>query len=201
MKTIAKRILMICMVAMFATACDTLASIATQGQELLTLIKCNFKFNSLSDVEMLGLKLKKGMTKEDLNITQLANLTKALLTKSLPVNFNVNLDATNPNSTNAAMSKMDYVIALNSKEVVSSSLSRNINIPANSSNVVSIPVSTDLFKLFSSETGDAITNMAFKLMGAKSNPVDLTAKVKPYITIGSQSLSYPDFITINKTLN
>ena len=89
MKTIAKRILMICMVAMFATACDTLASIATQGQELLTLIKCNFKFNSLSDVEMLGLKLKKGMTKEDLNITQLANLTKALLTKSLPVNFNV----------------------------------------------------------------------------------------------------------------
>ena len=99
------------------------------------------------------------------------------------------------------MSKMDYVIALNSKEVVSSSLSRNINIPANSSNVVSIPVSTDLFKLFSSETGDAITNMAFKLMGAKSNPVDLTAKVKPYITIGSQSLSYPDFITINKTLN
>jgi len=201
MKTIAKRILMLCMVAMFATACDTLASIATQGQELLTLLKCNFSFNSLSDVEMLGLTLRKGMTKEDLNVSQLANLAKALLTKSLPVNFNVNLDASNPNSTNAAMSKMDYAIALNSKEVVSSTLSRNINIPANSSNVVSIPITTDLFQLFSSETADAVTNIAFKLMGSSSNPVNLTAKVKPYITVGSQSLSYPDFITINKTLN
>lgn len=201
MKTIAKRILMLCMVAMFATACDTLASIATQGQELLTLLKCNFNFNSLSDVEMLGLTLKKGMTKEDLNVTQLANLAKALLTRSLPLNFNVNLDATNPNSTNAAMNKMDYAIALNSKEVVSSTMTKNISIPANSSNIVSIPVSTDLFQLFSNETGDAITNIAFKLMGSSSNPVNLTAKVKPYITVGSQAISYPDFITINKTLN
>ena len=201
MKTIAKRILMICFVALFATACDTLSSIAQQGQELLTLAKCNFKFNSLSDVEMLGLKLRKGMTKDDLNVTQLANLAKALLTRSLPMNFNVNLDATNPNSTNAAMSKMDYIIALNQKQVVSSTLDRNINIPANSSNMVSIPITTDLFQLFSNETGDAITNIAFKLLGSSSNPVDLTAKIKPYITVGSQSLSYPDFITINKTLN
>ncbi len=192
---------MLCMIAVFATACDTLSNIATQGKELLTLAKCTFKFNSLSDVQMLGLNLSKGMTKDDLNFTQLANLSKALLTKSLPMTFNVNLDATNPNSSNASMSKMDYIVALNSKQVVSSTLDQSINIPANSSNMVRIPITTDLFQLFNSETADAIVNLAFKLTGSQSNPVDLTAKIKPYINVGTQSISYPDFITINKTLN
>jgi hypothetical protein len=73
-------------------------------------------------------------------------------------------------------------------------------VPANSTNVVSIPIRTDLFQLFSGESADAIVNLAFKLAGANSNPVNLGIKVKPYITIGSQQLAYPDYISINKTL-
>ena len=201
MKIIAKRILMICVVAIFATACDTLSSLATQGKELLNLAKCTFNFNSLSDVELLGINLSKGMSKSDLNVTQLASLTRALLNKTLPMTFNVNLDATNPNSSNASMSKLDYIVSLNQKQVVNSTLNKSISIPANSSNTVSIPITTDLFQLFSGETTDAIVNLAFKMTGSSSDPVDLTAKIKPYINIGTQAIAYPDFITINKTLN
>ena len=99
------------------------------------------------------------------------------------------------------MAKMDYIITLNGKEVVSTTMNKSINVPANGSNVVSIPITTDLFQLFSGESGEAIMNLAFKLAGANSNPVQVGLKVKPYISINGQQLAYPDYITMNKVLN
>ena len=149
---------------------------------------------------MLGVNLSKGMTKDDLNATQLLNLANALMKRELPVTFNVKLDVENPNSIAAAMSKMDYIVSLNGKQVISTTMSNSINVPAKSKNTITIPVTTDLFQLFSGESADAILNMAFKLAGASSDPVKLGLQVKPYITINNQQLAYPNYITINKTL-
>ena len=149
---------------------------------------------------MLGVNLRKGMTKSDLSVGQLLQLTNALMSKSLPVTFNVNLDINNPNSTAASMTKMDYILTLNNKQIISTTMNNSISVPANSSNVVTIPVTTDLFQLFSGESADAILNLAFKLAGATSNPVNVGIKVKPYITVGGQQLAYPDYITMNKVL-
>ena len=161
---------------------------------------CSFDFNSLNQIQMLGIDLSKGMTRDNLNITQGLALVNAISNRSLPVTFNVNLDVKNPNSIAASMAKMDYIISLNGKEVVSTTLNQSVSVPANSTNVVSIPIRTDLFQLFSGESADAIVNLAFKLAGASSNPVNIGIKVKPYITIGNQQLAYPDYISINKTL-
>ena len=120
--------------------------------------------------------------------------------KSLPVTFNVNLDVTNPNSTPASMTKMDYILSLNDKQVISTTMNNSISVPANASNTVTIPVTTDLFQLFSGESADAVLNLAFKLAGASSNPVNVGIKLKPYITVGQQQLAYPDYISLNKVL-
>ena len=149
---------------------------------------------------MLGIDLSKGMTKENLNVSQLLSLTNAVMSKRLPVTFNINLNVDNPNSIAASMGKMDYIVSLNGKEVVSTTLNKSINVPANSSNIVTIPITTDLFQLFSGESADAIINLAFKLAGASSDPVNLGLKVKPYITINNSQLAYPNYITLDKVL-
>ena len=183
------------------TACDELAQLANQAAQVLNLKNCNFAVNGINQIQMLGINLSKGMDKSNLNATQLLKVTNALLSKKLPVSFNVNLDVDNPNSIAATLGKMDYIIALNNKEIISSTFTQGFSIPANSKGKVAIPISTDLFQLFSGETADAILNLAFKLAGAQSNPVNLGVKVKPYIKVNNQSLAYPDFITINKVLN
>ena len=99
------------------------------------------------------------------------------------------------------MSKIDYILSLNGKQVISTTMNKGINVPANGSSVVTIPITTDLFQLFSGESADAILNLAFKLAGASSDPVNVGLQVKPYISINGQSLAYPDFITMNKVLN
>ena len=195
-----KRTLIIIFVALGLSSCEVLTQVANQAAQMYNLVNCTFDFNNVNNIQMLGINLNKGMTKNDLNVSQLLSLTNALINKSLPVSFNVNLDINNPNSIAAAMTKMDYALTLNGKQVVSTTLNQGVNVPANSKGSVSIPITTDLFQLFSGESADAIVNLAFKLAGTSSEPVNVGLKVKPYININNQQLAYPDFITLNNTL-
>lgn len=192
-----KKTVMILCVALGLASCDVL----TQVAQMANFANCTFNFDSVNNIQMLGANLSKGMTRENLNISQGLALVNAIAKKSLPVTFNVNLDVKNPNSIDASMAKMDYILTLNGKQVVSTTLNQAVNVPANSNNTVSIPITTDLFQLFSGESADAIVNLAFKLAGASSNPVNVGLKVKPYINIGNQQLAYPDYLSMNKVLN
>ena len=196
-----KKILVMVLLAVTFTACEELAQIANQAAQVMNLKNCTFDVTGVSDINMLGINVSNGMNKGSLTTTQLINVTNALFNKKLPVTFNVNLDVDNPNSIAASLGKMDYIISLNNKEVISSTFTDGFNIAPNSKGTISIPISTDLFQLFSGETADAVLNLAFKLAGAQSDPVNLGVKVKPYIKVNNQSLAYPDYITINKVLN
>lgn len=191
-----RNIIICLLIAVGLSSCDVLMQMA----QMANFANCTFDFDSVNDVEMLGLNLRKGMSRNDLNMGQALSLTKALMSKSLPVTFNVNIDVNNPNNSPASMTKMDYILTLNDKQVIATTIDKSISVPANASNVVTIPVTTDLFQLFSGESADAIVNLAFKLAGASSNPVNVGIKIKPYITVGGQQLAYPDYISLNKVL-
>ena len=195
-----RRIVAVLFLLITVTACNELSQFASQTAQVINLKNCTFSVNGINQIKMLGIDLSKGMNKGNLSTMQLLNVTNSLLNKKLPVSFNVNLDVNNPNNIAASLGKMDYIISLNNKEVISSSFTDGFSIPANSKGQVSIPISTDLFQLFSGETADAVLNLAFKLAGAQSSPVNLGVKVKPYIKVNNTSLAYPDYITINKVL-
>lgn len=192
-----KKTLIILFVMMGLASCDVLNQVA----QMANFANCTFNFNSVNQIQMLGINLSKGMSRENLNTVQLLSLVNAISNRQLPVSFNVNVDVKNPNSIAAAMTKMDYIISLNGKQVISTTMNQAINVPANSSSVVTIPITTDLFQLFSGESADAIVNLAFKLAGASSDPVNVGLQVKPYININGQQLAYPNYITMNKVLN
>ena len=192
-----KKTLIILFVTLGLSSCEVLNQVA----QMANFANCKFNFNSVDHIQMLGIDLSRGMSRENLNITQGIALINAITNRSLPVTFNVNVGMENPNSIAASMAKMDYIISLNGKEVVSTTLNKSISVPSNGSNVISIPITTDLFQLFSGESADAIVNLAFKLAGASSDPVNVGLKVKPYISINGQQLAYPDYLTMNKVLN
>lgn len=194
------RIIVIVMLSASFTACEQLAQIANQAAQVVNLKNCTFDVRDVNNIYMMGININKNMSMGDLTAAQIINVTNSLMNKKLPVSFNVNFDVGNPNNIAASLGRMDYIIALNGKEVISSSFTDGFSIGANSKGSISIPVSTDLFQLFSNETKDAVLNLAFKLAGAKSDPVNLGVKLKPYIKINNQSLAYPDYITINKVL-
>ena len=193
-------ILVVVGLMMGLTGCEQLNQIAYQTSQMVNLKNCTFNVDGVNNINMMGININKNMSMGDLTAAQIINVTNTLMNKKLPVSFNVIFDIKNPNNIPASMGKMDYIIALNNKEVVSSTFTDGFYIPANSNGKITIPISTDLFQLFSGESKDAILDLAFKLAGAKSNPVNLGVKIKPYIKVNNQSLAYPDYITINKVL-
>ena len=192
-----KKTLIILFVTMGLASCDVL----TQVAQMANFANCKFNFDSVNNIQMLGVNLSKGMSKSDLNAAQLLSLTNAIVNRKLPVTFDVNVGVNNPNTIPASMTKMDYVVSLNGKEVISTTLNKSVSVGAKSNSVVSIPITTDLFQLFSGESADAIINLAFKLAGASSDPVNVGLKVKPNVSINGQQLAYPDFTSMNKVLN
>lgn len=195
-----KKALIIIFVSLGLSSCEVLTQIANSAAEMYNFTNCTFDFKDVNQIQMLGIDLSRGMNKSDLNVSQLLQLTNALLNKSLPVSFNLNLNVDNPNSIAASMAKMDYIVALNGKEVISTTMNNGISVPSNSSSTISIPITTDLFKLFNGETSDAIVNLAFKLAGAQSDPVNVGLQVKPYISINGRQMAYPNYISLNKEL-
>lgn len=118
----------------------------------------------------------------------------------LPLTFNVLLNVDNPNDRQAMMSRMDYSVVLDGREMVSGRLNDSFTIPASGNIVVPITVQTDLLKLFSGQQADALTNLAFRLAGnTNSQAVELQVKVRPYIQVGLQQIAYPGFLTLKKT--
>ena len=119
-----KKTLIILFVTMGLASCDVVNQVA----QMANFANCTFNFNSVNKIQMLGIDLSKGMTKESLNITQGLALVNAITNKTLPVSFNVNLNVSNPNAIPASMSKMDYIITLNGKQVVSTTLNNAVKI-------------------------------------------------------------------------
>ena len=166
-----KHLIVIVLVTLGLSSCVILQQMA----QMANFANCDFKFASVSDVQMLGININKDMSRSDLTFGQVLLLTNSLLNKTLPVSFNVNLDVTNPNSSPASMVKMDYIVSLNEHQVISTTSNNSMNVPANGTDIISIPISVDLFQVFTGETGEAIANLAFKLAGASSDPVNVDA--------------------------
>jgi hypothetical protein len=110
-------------------SCEVLNQVA----QMANFVNCSFNFDSVNQIKMLGIDLSRGMSKTDLNAAQLLNLANSLMQKKLPVTFNVNVNVSNPNSIAAAMAKMDYILTLNGKQVISTTMNNGINVPTFSS--------------------------------------------------------------------
>lgn len=192
-----KKLMLVCLIVVTSfVSCDVIEQLSQLSQ----LASCTFDLTGVNNVKVSGIALGSNMTKSNLATGQLFQLTQSILQKTLPVTFNVNVKVNNPNNKTAAMNKIDYVLLIDNKEMLSGALNKKTTINAGSSSTVSVPVTIDLFKVLSGESADAILNLAFKLTGDNNNPSKITMKVKPYIEVGTQTLSYPNYIDISHTL-
>ena len=194
---IKKTIFACLLIAVLMASCDVVNQINQTAQ----LAKCKFNLAGLSNVTVSGISIESNMKVSNLNAVQALQITQAVARKSLPVTFNVGVKVDNPNSKTAGMNRMDYILMLDGKEMITGAFSEKISIPGGSTQTVAVPITVDLFKVFSNENSDAIVNIAMKLGGNKTNPSKLSMKLKPYVEVGGRSLSYPNYLDLSYTLN
>lgn len=173
-------------------------SVLQQASEMSTFGKCEFRLESLTNLKIAGVYIQDKTSMTQVSFNDVAKISGAVAAGSLPMTFDLNLQAKNPNSATAAMNKLDWILLIDGNEMTRGSLNQRVEIGPNSISSFPVGINFDLFKALSGQSGSALLNFAFNLAGAGAKTTRVTLKARPTIMIGTTPVEYPGYITINQ---
>ncbi len=178
------------------SSCDILTEVANQFSSVANLTNCEFALKNVSNVSVAGVNVK-NLTKGQLSATDVVKLVAAYQTKQVPLAMNVNVDVTNPTTQQAAMTALDWILAIDGKDLVNGVNNNSYTIRPSATTTVPLPVNADLGQLFSKEGLDALKTFASSFTNdGISSKVGL--RVKPSISVGTAQVPFPDYIKLEK---
>jgi len=189
-----KSLIIILFTVVIIQGCD----IINQVNQMATFAKCDFRLNTIQNLSLGGVNIQAIKNFSDINLLDAAKLTAALANGSLPLTFTLNVDVKNPNSSSAAMNKLDWILLIDDIEMVRGINNQRVEIGPNGGiSTLPLAISTDLKKVLTGKSTDAILNFGFNLAGVGNKPTRVTLKAKPSIMVANQSISYPGYINVN----
>ena len=127
----------------------------------------------------------------------MVKLVAAYQSKQVPLAMNVNVNIKNPTETEAAMTAMDWILAIDGKDMANGVNSKSYTIKPSTTTTVPLGVNTDLGQLFSKEGLESLKNFAssFNNEGISSK---VGLRVKPSMNVGTQVIQFPNYIKLEK---
>jgi hypothetical protein len=117
----------------------------------------------------------------------------------LPLQFTLNLEAKNPNSSQAGMSRMEWILFIDGNQMTQGVLEKEVDIPGNGGiGTFPLVMNLDLFKVLSGKALDSMINLGLNIAGEGTKPTHVTLQVKPSINVGGQTIDYPGYVTVSK---
>ncbi len=187
MKT--KSILLILTVMLTLSGCD----VAKQISGAYNLTQCKYDFNSISALKLAGMDLSKGIS-----AIQILQLTPILTgqSSSIPLNFTLNLDVTNPNSTAAMLHGLQYILNIDDVQFTSGTVNQALNIASGEKQILPLSIGLDLATLLTGESKDAALNIVKNIVGINDQKSQVTLQIRPTFMIGNQAIASPAYIPV-----
>lgn len=178
------------------SSCDVLLSVLNQAASVANLTNCDFSLKNVSNVSVAGVNVK-NLTQGNLTATDVVKLVAAYQSKKVPLAMDVNVDIKNPTTTEAAMTAMDWILAIDGKDMANGVNNRSYTIKPSTTTTVPLGVNTDLGQLFSKEGLESLKNFASSFTNEGiSSKVGL--RVKPSMNVGTQTIAFPNYIKLEK---
>ena len=179
--------------ATLLTSCDVL----NQVSQMANLTKCNFRLESVQQLNLAGINVQNIKKMSDLNMLDAAKLAKAVASQQFPLDFTLNVEARNPNPSTAGMTRIDWILMIDDVEMTRGILDKQVTIPANNG-MASIPMQMhiDLKQALSGKSADAILNFGMNLAGSGNKPTRFTLQMKPTITVNGFPITYPSYLNV-----
>ncbi|MBR1517555.1 MAG: hypothetical protein IJ620_05375 [Bacteroidales bacterium] len=180
-------------------ACSELASVASQLAGVANLVNCEYSLNGISNINIAGVNLKQ-VTNGKITAADVIRLTAAIASKSIPLGMDVNVNVKNPTNNNANLTKMLWALDIENKEIATGTKSMSQTIKPKTTSVVPLGVSTDVYSLFSKDTGKALQNFASSFSNdGTSSKLDL--RIRPSVNIAGTEIQSPKYITLTKKVS
>ncbi|MBC8145307.1 MAG: LEA type 2 family protein [bacterium] len=182
--------------------CSTLQGI---GAALGSLKKMQFQLGDVNGLRLNGIDVSRINRVSDVGPMDMVRLGHAIASKSLPMEFTLNVLAKNPNdgasgtkATPLYLSRLDWRMKIDGRETVSGVVNKKLEIPGSGqTTTIPLTVQMDLFKFFGDKGVDDLVNLAVALGGSKgsSSRIELLAKVQVDVP-GIGPINYPGEISI-----
>ncbi|MCG8308480.1 MAG: LEA type 2 family protein [Cytophagales bacterium] len=152
---------------------------------------------SITETKLAGMNIQHVKSFSDLDLFQAGNLTKAYLSKDIPLEFLLNLEGKNPNTAEATMASFDWILLIDDIQMVSGTNEQEYRIPANGgTRTIPLKISVNLLDVLNNETKDALLNFGFNLADAGDKPTRVGLKLKPTLNVGGIPITYPGYINL-----
>lgn len=177
-------------------SCDILTQLTSQLTSVANLANCDFSLKNVSNVSVAGVNVK-NLTSGNLSATDIVKLVAAYQSKQVPLSMDLNVNVKNPTQQQASLTAMDWILAIDGKDVANGASSRNYTIKPSTTTTVPLGVNTDLGQLFSSEGVEALKNFASSFTSdGTSSKVGL--RVRPSLSVGTTQVPFPNYINLEK---
>ncbi len=177
----------------FFTSCDVMQQVS----QINNLTKCEFRIESVQHLNLAGINVQNVNKISDLNMFDAAKIAAALSSQQFPLDFTLNIEAKNPNTTAAGMTRIDWILFIDDIEMTRGIQDKQVTIPANNSiAVIPMQLHVDLQKALTGKSADAVINFGMNLAGNGNKPTRFTLKMKPTITVGGIPMTYPGYLNI-----
>lgn len=177
----------------FMGGCDILE----QAGQMASLAKCEFRLKNVDQLRLAGVNIQQVNKLSDLSFMDAAKITAAATGGNLPLNFTLNVETKNPNTSIAGLNRLDWILLIDDIEMVSGVNEQNIQIPANGgTSIIPLTIGINLKEALKGKSADAIANFGLNLAGAGNKPSRITLKARPSIMVGGRSIAYPGYLTV-----
>lgn len=161
------------------------------------LAKCDFRLASVQQLSLAGINVQNVNDLSDLSMFDAAKLANAVYLQQFPLNFTLNIEAKNPNTSEAGMTRIEWILLIDDLEMTRGILDKQVTIPANNGTaIIPMQMQVDLKKALSGKNTEAIINFGMNLSGTGNKPTRFTLQMKPTITVGGFPITYPGYLNV-----
>lgn len=174
--------------------------------QLGNLRKLQFQLGNVQGFRLNGIDISRISQPSDVGLVDMARLAQAIASRTMPVEFTLNVNARNPNAPTAGatptplyLSRLDWRLKIDGRETIAGVVNRQLEIPAGGqTTTIPLTMQLDLYKFFADRGLNDMINLATAIGGASgsSSRLELLARVQVTIPGIPTPITYPGEISI-----
>ena len=174
-----------------------------QARQIEALEKCTYEISSADSVFIAGRDVSKLIRNKTFDLSNMPELTLALIRGNIPFRARVNLSITNQTANAAAINQFEYIVLIKGQELANGFVNQKVIVKPGETINVPVRVNSNIYAFLSNRK--TINEIIDFVTGGESGSTEkkgvVTIKIKPTIEVGNKLVKYPGYITIDKEVS
>ena len=148
------------------------------------LSQCEYNYNSISDIHLVGINLGNTSTISLSDFATISTILNGGSLQTIPFSMTLNMDVRNPNTAAAFLNGLDYEITINDLEFTNGKIDVPFHLDPGEKKVLPLSINVDLKNLINRYSRERVAKEMTSFLGLSSTETKVSVKLWPRVMIG-----------------